>query len=92
MLLKLKKPEMDDFEEETNLVLKEKYLENILKMSKFLTDKKKSSLNGRAIKRKGSGGVKGRTIKEKLTFLEPSFFSNIPKFQRPFTSTRGGGG
>ena len=40
---------------------------------------KKSSLNGRAIKREG--GVKGRAIKEKHTFL--TFFSNVPTFQRP---------
>ena len=48
---------------------------------------KKSSLNGRAIKREG--GVKGRAIKEKHTFL--TFFSNVPTFQRPL-NLRGGGG
>ena len=42
-----------------------------------------------AIKR-GGWGVKGRAIKEKITFFE-IFFSNVPKFQRPFSS-RGEGG
>ena len=39
---------------------------------------------------KGGGGVKGRAIKEKRTFVG-TFFSNVPKFQRPLSS-RGGGG
>ena len=50
--------------------------------------KKSSYLNGQAIKR--GGGVKGRAIKEKRTFFG-TFFSNVPKFQRPL-SLRGGGG
>ena len=50
--------------------------------------KKSFYLNGRAIKR-GGGGGKGRAIKEKITFFG-TFFSNVPKFQRPFSS-RGGG-
>ena len=33
------------------------------------------------------GGVKGRAIKEKITFLEPFF----PTFQRPLSQRRGGG-
>ena len=52
------------------------------------TAKKSSSLNGRAIK--SGGGVNGRAIKEKRTFFG-TFFSNVPKCQRPLSS-RGGGG
>ena len=36
------------------------------------------------------GGVKGRAIKEKITFFL-TFFSNVPKFQR-LLSLRGEGG
>ena len=36
------------------------------------------------------GGVKGWAIKEKITFFL-TFFSNVPKFQRPLSS-RGEGG
>ena len=36
------------------------------------------------------GGVKGRAIKEKITFFL-TFFSNVQKFQRSLSS-RGGGG
>ena len=50
--------------------------------------KKSSSHNDRAIKR--GGGVKGRAIEEKKTFFG-TFFSIVPKFQRPLSS-RGGGG
>ena len=39
---------------------------------------------------RGGGGVKGRSIKEKRTFLG-TFFFNVPTFQQPFSS-RGGGG
>ena len=38
--------------------------------------------------KRGGGGVKGRAIKEKIIFLG-TFFSNVPKFQRPLSS-RGG--
>ena len=41
--------------------------------------KKKLSLNGRAIKR--GGGGKARPLRKKLFFL--TFFSNVPKCQRP---------
>ena len=37
---------------------------------------------------KEGGGVKGRAIKEKMIFFI-TFFSNVPKFQRPLSS-RGG--
>ena len=50
--------------------------------SKGSRKKKVYSLNGRAIKR---AGVKGRAIKEKRFFLG-TFFSNVPKFQRPLSS------
>ena len=38
---------------------------------------------------RGGEGVKARAIKEKITFFG-TFFSNVPKFQRPLSS-RGGG-
>ena len=38
---------------------------------------------------RGGGGLKGRAIKEKITFFK-TFFSSVPKFQRPLSS-RGGG-
>ena len=47
--------------------------------------KKSSALNDRAIKR--GGGVKGRAIKENMTFLE----TFVPTFQRPLSSREGGG-
>ena len=46
---------------------------------------KKSS----SIKRGRGGGVKGKAIKERGTFFG-TFFSSVPKFQRPL-SLRGGG-
>ena len=52
--------------------------------------KKSSPLNNRAINR-GGGGVKGRAIKEKITFFG-TFFSNVKEFQRPLSSRGGGGG
>ena len=48
--------------------------------------KKSSPLNGRAIKMgRGGGWGKGRATKEKRTFFG-TFFSTVPKFQRPLSS------
>ena len=45
-------------------------------------------LTARPLRGEGWGGVKGRAIKEKTTFL--TFFSIVLTFQRPLSS-RGGG-
>ena len=45
--------------------------------------KKSSSLNGRALRGGGGGGVKSRTIKEKIPFFQRS---NVTTLQRPLNS------
>ena len=47
---------------------------------------KSSSLNDRSIRKgkRGGGGVNALAIKEKITFFR-TFFSNVPKFQRPLS-------
>ena len=55
----------------------------------FLLNLQLASLIKGSRQKKG-GGVKGRAIKEKRTFFR-TFFSNVPKFQRPLSS-RGEGG
>ena len=50
---------------------------------------KKISLNGRTIKRKGGGEVKGRDIKEKITFYG-TFFSQHSNFPTAIVLEGGG--
>ena len=48
-------------------------------MVPLLRKQQKKNFNGRAIKIGGGEGVKGRAIKEKITFLEP-FFPTLQRF------------
>ena len=52
--------------------------------------KKVLLLMARPLRGGGGGGVKGLTIKEKRTFFG-TFFSSVPKLQRPLSSKREGG-